>query len=187
MISEAPRLIWSICSCMEGNNSLLLLLSVRETFETLRNLTLRVALLDGFAFVETPFPLSDAELDLGEGSFEIDAEWNETQSFFLHPAEQFSDLPLRQKHFSGAAGIMIQVTAVFVGADVHPEQPHFTIFYMSVAVLKVGIAGAKGLDLRAHENEPCLERVENEIIVPRLAVGYNNSLFFLSHPARNFV
>jgi hypothetical protein len=65
---------------------------------------------------------------------------------------------------------MVHVTAALVRADMHPEEPHFTVFYDGMTVLEICISCPEGLYLGALEYETCFDCVEDEIVVSCFAI-----------------
>ena len=65
---------------------------------------------------------------------------------------------------------MVVVAAVRIGADVRTDQPQLAIFDSGVAILQIDASVAQRFDLRAQKHNPGFHRVDDFVIVPRLAV-----------------
>ena len=171
---------------MLGNNSFVALLSVCCVSQPLRNITLGIALLDGLALVVALFPCRDRQLDFREGTLEIDRKRDEGQSLILDLCQQPANLALAQEEFARPSRFMVQIASMLVRADVHPQEPDFSVLYHGMAVLQICVAASKGLHLRPFEHQACFDCVEDEIVVSCFAIRNGDSLFFLSHPAPDF-
>ena len=133
-------------------------------------LPLGVALGEGLALVVVALAPGKGELDLRSAVPEVDPERHEGGAALREGALDLDDLLAVQEQLALADGIEL-FARVGVGQHVHPEEPELVVVDAGVGVLQVGAAFAHRLDLGAREHDPGFPRVEDVVVVPRLAVG----------------
>jgi len=84
---------------------------------------------------------------------------------------------------------MVVVIREGIGADVGPDEINFPVFYPGIAVLQVGLAYPEGFDLRALQDDSCLECFGNFVVMPCLFILANNlysGLCLLVHDKKSY-
>jgi hypothetical protein len=139
-------------------------------FEHPVHLPLLLAVADALALVELAFALGQGKRDLGLAGFEVELQRHQRVSLLVRFGVQARDLPFVQEELSHPQGLMVVVVGKGVGADVHLVEPDFAVLDLGVGVFQVGFPQPQGLNLGAGQHEPGLVLVDDEVIVPRLAV-----------------
>ena len=153
--------------------------------ESLRNLAPGVPFLLGGPFIEALFPLCDGQLDFGVWPFKVDGKGDQRQSLLLHLGQQFPDLLLLEQQLPRPDRIVVVDRPVFIGADMHPQQPDLTVFHQRVPVLQIGISFSQRLYLRPFQHNARFNRIKDVILMTGFTVGNDDALFLFSHP-KNF-
>jgi hypothetical protein len=131
--------------------------------------------------------LRQGERDLHLAVLEIQLRRHQGEALLDGLANQLPDLVLVQQQPALPPGVVIHVPAVRVGVDVHVVQPHLAPLHLGVAVAQVRPPLADALHLGAEQRDAGLERLEDVVIVKRLAVVGNHRLggiVRLGHHAR---
>src|SRR5690606_18398593 len=80
------------------------------------------------------------------------------------------DLLAVEEELPRPLGLVTELARRGVGADVRVPQPRLAALEARVGVLQVRPPGAQRLDLAARQHEAGLERLDDLVVVPRLAV-----------------
>ena len=135
------------------------------------------------------FAFAKSDFQLRKSSFiDIEHDGYKCKSFFLALAFQLADFFLVQKQLTGAFDFMVEVTAETVFGDVEVIDPTFAAFYHAVCVAQVRLAFPQGFYLRASQNDPGSNCLQDRIFErsPLVLYLYLMSLFHCFCKGRNF-
>ena len=128
------------------------------------------AFFDRFAFVVQFLGFGEGELYFGSASFEINFEGDQVVAFFLGLADQFGDFTLVEEQFPFSHGVVAELAGGRVGIDMKIVEPNFSPLDRGITIHQVGFAFAQGFHLGSAQDHSRLDRVFDEVIVPRLFV-----------------
>src|SRR5215471_9396066 len=108
------------------------------------------------------------------------------QTALGHLAHQPLDLAAVKEELALALWVVIGVAAVVVRSDVAPHQPGLAVVDGGVAVLEVHLGFAERLDLRTPQHDARLVRLQDLVVVERLAIARHHlvSDHGVANPAR---
>src|SRR5207248_10743883 len=93
-----------------------------------------------------------------------------------------------QQQFAFALGLVIAAVTALVRADMNVDEERLSPTKTDVSLAQVGAAVAQRLDLGARELDARLDRLQDEVVVERGAVGGNRrllvALLLLPHQRR---
>ena len=81
----------------------------------------------------------------------------------------------------GAKGVLVENIPLLIGADMHPDDLHLSVFDQAEGILQVHIALTDGFDLGTGQRDARFIAVLDKIIMERLAV-FGRSAWCLSDP-----
>jgi isopenicillin-N epimerase len=156
--------------------------------------TSRPALADPRGPIMLPFlvPLGDhralvirflafgkGDLHLGAAVLEIHAGWDDGHTLDPHRVPEFAYLSFVQQQPPLSARIVVEAVGLHVRSNVSVQQPSITaILHVYVSFSNADLPEPDRLDLAAHQCEPGLEPVKQEILETRLAIVRNDLDFF---------
>src|SRR5439155_1051222 len=130
-----------------------------------------LALFDRLSFVVLPLAVREPELDLGAAAdVEIEAKRNQRQAFFTQLPHEAIELAAMHEELAAARRLVVLPRRRIVRADVHVHQHELAAMEAREAVFQIGAAVAQRLHFAAGQHEPRLERLVDEVVVPRLAI-----------------
>src|SRR6476620_10449458 len=114
---------------------------------------------------------AQGEFDLGDPPLvEIHSQGNERQSLFPGAADELVEFAFVDQQLAGTLRFMIPEGRLRILGDVASDQPQDAPFYPTVGLIELTLAIAQALDFAPLEHEAAFHRVENLVLVPRLAI-----------------
>ena len=114
--------------------------------------------------------LTQAQLHLHAGVFEVDGQGDQGVTILLLQSVELADLPLVQQQALGTVGVAVEDVALLIGGDVEAVGIDLAVLGDTEGILQVQRAGADGFDLRAEQLDAGLVAVLHKIVVERFAV-----------------
>ena len=122
------------------------------------------------AFVVQLLASAQSHLEFDFGVLKIQREGNQRASVALDAAKQAHDLFFVHEQLALAQRIAVEYVALFVGADMHTDDPHLTVDDLAEGIFEIDRAASQALDLGAYQRNTALKGLVHEIVVTRLAV-----------------
>ena len=107
------------------------------------HVTFGIACGDVLAFVVVLFTGGKSDLQFSFAAREVEFERYEGVSFFSRFSKEFQYFFFVHEEFAFAHRLMVEDVALFVRADVHLTDHHFTVFDVGIAVFEVGSSCTK--------------------------------------------
>src|SRR5712692_200622 len=139
-------------------------------FDRRSRFAIRLAPLDRLALVVLLLAFREADGHLHAAVLEVHADRHQRHPLLDGPANELPDFVAVQQQLAAAQRLVLGVAAMAVRADVHVVDEHFAVLDAGEAVAQVHAALADRLHLGPEQNQPGLERLEEMVVVRRLAV-----------------
>jgi hypothetical protein len=124
-------------------------------------------------------PLSapcNAQLKLDPGAAEVELERNKSESLLSHLLSHAIDLTALEQELPSAPGFVILMrTGLGVLRNVHIEDPGFSFNDLGIGLTNISRPSTQGLDLAPAKLEPCLELLEDLVVMPSSSVLGNHA------------
>src|SRR5579883_176150 len=137
--------------------------------------TIGFSSLEVFTFIKLRFAFAYRERDFYFSILPIQRKRHQGVAFDRSQSEEFADFGLVQEQLPGGFGLMILQIAVGVLVDVGVIQEDFLVLDARKGVAELAFAGAQGLHLRAVQDNPRLEGLQDMVIPPGFRVGQDIS------------
>ena len=129
-----------------------------------------IPLSHGIPLIVGFLTLTQAQLHLHAGVFEVDGQGDQGVTILLLHGVELADLPLVQQQALGTVGVAVEDVALLIGRDVEAVGIDLAVLGDAEGILQVQRAGADGFDLRAEQLDAGLVAVLHKIVVERFAV-----------------
>jgi hypothetical protein len=106
----------------------------------------------------------------GPSAREVHLERHERQPFVEGVAGKLGDLTAMQEEFSPSLGHMVELIGLFVFGNVAAHEPDLSLVDAAVGLVERNPSRSQAFHLAADQSNPAFERLENLILVTRLAV-----------------
>jgi hypothetical protein len=122
------------------------------------------------AFVDRRFPATYTDLHFDTAVFPVKPESDQSLALNSTCRKEFRDLRLVQQKLPWTLRFMLRMARAFVWLNIGVVQKDFAVLDSRKRVVQVRQAGSNRFDLGAAEFNPCLDLVEDLVIVKRSAI-----------------
>jgi len=142
------------------------------------HVSLSISFFQFFAFVMQFTTFTEGEFAFGDTALiEKHSQRNQRQPFFFGSADEFAEFTPVNQQLPRSHGFMVPDCSLGIFSDIATHQPQAIAFDPAVGFIQLAFAVAKTFDFAADQHDATFQRIDDFVLVPRLAV--------LAHDARN--